>query len=252
MNNKKESVFGLIGFPLSHSFSKKYFTEKFEKESMPNHRYELFPIPQADEFPELVQSQPNLKGINVTIPHKETVIPFLDEMDEEAAAIGAVNVIQFNGGKLKGYNSDVYGFELSLRKFLGDSPKSIKALVLGTGGASKAIVFVLKKIGIEYQMVSRRAKNDWLTYDTLTANIVSEHQLIINCTPLGTYPNVDFCPDLPYSALSEHHYLYDLVYNPAETLFLKKGKEQGAHTINGLEMLHLQAERAWDIWNSPE
>lgn len=248
MQSKKERVFGLIGFPLSHSFSKKYFTEKFSDEGLKNHRYELFLLPSANDLPLLLAQHPNLAGLNVTIPHKQAVIPMMDEMEEEAATVGAVNVIKFKEGKLKGYNSDVYGFEVSLDNFLGNDFNS-KALVLGTGGASKAVAFVLKKMKIPFKMVSRKEKNDWLTYEKLTPEIMAGHLLIVNCTPLGTHPNVRDCPDLPYESVTPDHYFYDLVYNPAETLFLKKGKAKGAHTINGLEMLHLQAKRSWEIWN---
>lgn len=255
MSVSTEKVYGLIGFPLSHSFSKKYFSEKFLQENVSSYKYELFPLPTVDKLPQLIASHPNLAGLNVTIPHKQAVIPLLDEMDAEAASVGAVNVVQLRDGKLKGYNSDVFGFEGSLRKFLSDSilqKSGIQALVLGTGGASKAVVFVLGKMKIPFQYVSRSLRSGVLTYDGLTSEIISKHQLIINCTPLGTYPNVGNCPNLPYEAVTENHFFYDLVYNPAETLFLKKAKTQGAKICNGLEMLHLQAERSWEIWNEEE
>ncbi len=247
-----QRVLGLIGYPLSHSFSKKYFTDKFELEQIPNHRYELFPLKSIEELPELLLSNPNIFGLNVTIPYKQTVIPFLDEIEENAAAIGAVNVIKINEGKLKGFNSDVFGFEKSLLAFLKTKPghsTDIQALILGTGGASKAVSFVLDKLGIPFKFVSRKKKEATFGYSEIDQKIMEEYRLIINCTPLGTFPDVEACPVLPYQYASKSHFFYDLVYNPAETLFLKKGKTQGALTCNGLAMLHLQAERAWEIWN---
>ncbi len=244
-------TYGLIGYPLEHSFSQKYFTEKFEKEGI-NARYLNFPISSMDDFPELFTHHPYLAGLNVTIPYKEQVFRFLDEVDPVAEKIGAVNVIKITWDNLnytlKGYNSDITGFKKSIFPLLTIDHK--KALVLGTGGASKAVVAALEQLNIDFRFVSRTPKDDnTLTYEQLNADIISEHKLIINTTPLGMYPKTDSCPDIPYEALTQEHLLYDLVYNPEETLFLKKGKEKGAKTKNGLEMLHLQAEEAWRIWN---
>lgn len=239
-------LFGLIGYPLSHSFSKRYFTQKFESEKI-DAQYENYPLKAIEEFPALIKNY-NLSGINVTIPYKQDVIPYLDSMSEEAKKIGAVNTIQIRDGKLKGNNTDCYGFEQSLLPFLKPSHKH--ALVLGTGGASKAVVFVLDKLGIEWKYVSRTKFSNVLTYKEINAEIVKSHPLIINTTPLGMYPNVEECPEIDYDAIGENHLLYDLVYNPEETLFLQKGKSKGATIKNGLEMLHLQAEKAWEIWNS--
>ncbi len=248
-------LYGLIGYPLSHSFSKKHFTEKFENEGIEHCHYELFPLPSIEQLPQLLAGQPQLCGLNVTIPHKQAIIPFLDKMEPEAKAIGAVNVVKIVNGILTGYNSDAWGFEHSLRSLLGikaSEKTNIKALILGTGGASQAIRFVLEKMGIPYRFVSRTKKKSGLSYDELTPALLAEYHLIINCTPLGTVPNEDTCPPLPYHAVTERHVFYDLVYNPAETLFLKQAKEKGASTMNGLPMLHLQAERSWEIWGRDE
>lgn len=242
-----ERLFGLIGYPLSHSFSKGYFAEKFRKENIQDAHYDVFPIPDISLFPDLVQRAHNLRGLNVTIPYKEQVIPYLDALDPEAEAIGAVNTIKFAAGKCTGYNSDVWGFEKSLLPLL--QPYHLHALILGTGGASKAVAFVLNKLGITFRNVSRHATADILSYDQLTPELIADHKLIVNCSPLGMYPKVEECPDLPYQALGDHHLLYDLIYNPEETRFLQQGKERGAATKNGLEMLVLQAERSWQIWN---
>lgn len=239
-------LFGLIGYPLSHSFSKRFFSQKFETEKI-EAQYENYPLKSIKEFPELIRNY-NLSGINVTIPYKQEVIQYLDSMSEEAENIGAVNTIQIRDGKLKGNNTDCYGFEQSLLPYLKPSHK--KALVLGTGGASKAVVFILDKLGIEWKYVSRRKSANGLTYQEVDTEIVKSHPLIINTTPLGMYPNVEECPEIDYEAIGENHLLYDLVYNPEETLFLQKGKAKGATIKNGLEMLHLQAEKAWEIWNS--
>ncbi len=241
--------FGLIGFPLGHSFSKKYFTEKFAAEGI-DAKYDLYELDDIQKFEELKYNE-NLSGLNVTIPYKEQVIPFLDELDEIATEIGAVNVIKFfreNGVlKLKGFNSDAVGFENSIRAFLKNYHQ--KALILGTGGASKAIEFVLRKLGIEVTFVSRNPKENQLAYSELNNNILSEYLVVINATPLGTFPKIDACPDIPYEYLSDKHLLFDVVYNPAETLFMKKGKERGAEVLNGEKMLNGQAEEAWRIWN---
>ncbi len=244
---------GLIGYPLSHSFSKKYFAEKFAKANISNFDYELFPIEQIADLPNLIKQTPNLLGLNVTIPYKVQVIPYLDEIEEEAEKVGAVNTIRFENGKLKGYNTDIYGFEHSLLDLLQSSSKplnQLKALVLGTGGASKAVVHVLDKLEIFSQLVSRSKKNNVLTYDSLDTAKFKDYNIVINTTPLGTYPNVQSCPLLPYDAIQPYHYFYDLVYNPAESLFLNKGKQGGASIKNGSDMLVLQAEKAWSIWTA--
>ncbi|CAH0997443.1 Shikimate dehydrogenase (NADP(+)) [Emticicia aquatica] len=248
------NCFGLIGFPLGHSFSKKYFTEKFEQMGLSeSHIYKLFELSDIQKFPELLKSEPNLKGINVTIPHKQAIMPFLDGLDASAEKVGAVNVIKFaENGKLIGYNSDYYGFKTSLETFLTNlNLNNIKSLVLGNGGAGKAVVAALKDLGISYKTVSRTKSEENICYDEIPA-LIADYQLIINCSPVGTYPKSDQCPNIPYESLTENHYLYDLVYNPLETLFLQKGKEKGAKTHNGLPMLHLQAEKAWEIWNTPQ
>lgn len=243
--------FGLIGFPLSHSFSKKYFTDKFQKEGISDCEYELFPLKSIEELPDLLKKYPDLAGLNVTIPYKQAVFPYLNAVEKNAQAVGAVNVIKIQNGQLLGFNSDTYGFGQSLFHFLNkDKTQVERALILGTGGAAKAVAYVLKLLKIEYKLVSRSAKNGDLTYETLTPDIVKNHHLIVNTTPLGTFPKEKTYPALPYNALSSKHYLFDLVYNPEKTLFLAKGEAQGAKIRNGLEMLELQAEKSWDIWNA--
>jgi len=241
--------FGLIGLPLIHSFSKKYFTSKFENEGI-DAGYELYELKDIAEFTGLIQ-EVDLCGLNVTIPYKEQVIPYLDELDETAARIGAVNVIKFmrqdNKLYLKGYNSDAIGFETSLLPFL--KSYHLKALILGTGGASKAIDYVLQHRGIETTFVSRTAKPGMLTYSQLNQDILSDHLIIVNSTPVGSFPHMDECPDIPYQFLTDKHLLFDVVYNPAETLFLHKGRKQGATGLNGEGMLIGQANAAWEIWN---
>jgi shikimate dehydrogenase len=243
------NLFGLIGFPLTHSFSKKYFTEKFEREGIKDSVYELFEIKDIKDLPGIIKNNPDLKGLNVTIPHKEAVLPFLDELDEPVKKIMAVNVIKVNNGKLKGYNSDFHGFKVSLQQFLGKEVK-VKALVLGTGGAAKAVRAALEDLKIHYWNVSRTASEDILGYEQLDKEIISSFKLIINTSPVGMYPNVEEAPPIPYEYLTKEHYLFDLVYNPEETLFMKKGKLAGARTKNGMDMLYLQAEKAWAIWNN--
>lgn len=242
--------FGLIGFPLEHSFSKKYFSKKFEKENI-DAQYELYELPHIEEFTHLIQSA-NLSGLNVTIPHKQNVIPFLDMIDETAAQIGAVNVIQFicsdNKTLLKGFNTDVIGFIRSISPKLKEY--HTKALILGTGGAAKAIEYGLKKLGLEVTYVSRVAKIGQLTYQELNEQILLDNLLIVNASPVGTFPKMNECPEIPYQFLTQKHLLFDAVYNPSETLFLKKGKENGADTLNGETMLIGQAEAAWKIWNN--
>lgn len=242
-------AYGLIGYPLTHSFSEQYFAEKFSREGITDSSYKLFELSDIGQFPALLASQPDLKGLNVTIPYKEAVISFLDELDEETARIGAVNVIRIEGGRTKGFNSDYQGFKKSLENFLG-AAGWVQALVLGTGGASKAVNAALRHLQIPYQVVSRQPGQGLITYADLSPDLLEAYSLIINTTPLGTYPNTETCPDLPYQALGPQHFLFDLVYNPAETVFLRKGREAGAKTQNGYEMLVLQAEAAWQIWNS--
>lgn len=240
-------LFGLIGFPLSHSFSKKYFSEKFAREGLVDCAYELFPLERIDEFPVLLKQYPELAGLNVTIPHKTAVIPYLDELDAEAARVGAVNTIAIREGRTRGFNTDVHGFRQSLLEFL-PRPQGRGALVLGTGGAARAVAYVLRQLGMPFRFVSRRPGPDRLTYEALRSEHVEAVQLIVNTTPLGMSPNVETCPALPWEAIGPRHYLYDLVYNPAQTRFLQRGAQRGAHTLNGLRMLHLQAEKAWEIW----
>jgi len=240
-------LFGLIGYPLSHSFSKKYFTEKFEREKLTDCRYELFPITSIDELKKVLDQHPDLYGLNITIPYKEQVIPFLDETDEVVEKIGACNCISIENRKLKGFNTDVTGFEISLKTKL--KPHHKKALILGTGGAAKAVEYVLEKLGIDFKYVSRKPSCNNFSYEQLTPAIISEHTLIINTTPLGMYPGINEAPTIPYESLTDQHYLFDLVYNPEKTLFLQKGEARGAVIKNGYEMLLIQAEESWKIWN---
>ena len=241
--------FGLIGYPLGHSFSGKYFAAKFERENIVDARYALFELPDIAGFPSLLMRNPELQGLNVTIPHKQSILPFLDAIDPVAANIGAVNTVKITNGKCTGFNTDYLGFRDSLRNFCPDLT-FVKALVLGTGGASKAVQAALQELQIPFKIVSRSPQNEQLSYAELSPEIMAAHQLVINTTPLGTFPKVDSCPEIPYQNLTEKHYLYDLVYNPEETLFMKNGRELGAKTKNGYEMLVLQAEAAWQIWNS--
>jgi len=240
--------FGLIGYPLSHSFSKGYFAEKFLKENIEDCSYDVFPLEKIEDFNSLCEQHQNLVGLNVTIPYKQQIIPFLDELDETAANIGAVNTIKFINNKKIGFNTDAFGFEMSLQPLLKSHHQ--QALILGTGGASKAVEFVLKKLGISFQYVSRNKNENAITYSELNEDIIHHSTLIINSTPIGMYPNVEVSPNVPYHFLSDKHLLYDLIYNPEETQFLKEGKQRGAQTKNGLEMLYLQAERSWQIWNN--
>ena len=244
--------YGVIGYPLKHSFSIGYFNEKFKSEAI-DAEYINFEIPSINDFMEVIEENPQLQGLNVTIPYKEKVIDFLDELDKDTIEIGAVNVIKIirlpkGKTKLVGYNSDIIGFMQSIEPLL--KPHHQKALILGTGGASKAIFHGLKKLGITSTFVSRTKSNDEvLTYGELTTKVIQEHTVIVNCTPVGMYPNEDKYPQIPYELLSPQHLLYDLIYNPDQTLFLRKGAIQGATVKNGLEMLLLQAFAAWEIWN---
>jgi shikimate dehydrogenase len=241
--------YGLIGYPLSHSFSQKYFTEKFRREQISDCIYENFPLTTIEALTPLLAQQPNLCGLNVTIPYKEQVIPFLAAQSEVVKTIGACNCIKITHGELTGHNTDVIGFEQSLLPKL--QPHHKTALVLGTGGAAKAVHFVLDKLGIAFKEVSRTPGTDrQLAYEQLTADVIQEYLVIINSSPVGTYPNVNECPALPYEALTPQHYLFDLVYNPAKTLFLQKGEQQGAAIKNGHDMLMIQAEESWRIWNA--
>jgi shikimate dehydrogenase len=240
-------LFGLIGYPLSHSFSKRYFSEKFEKEGISDCRYELFSIPTIDDFRNVLDRHPDLNGINVTIPYKEQVLSFLDEADETVKKIKACNCISIRNGRLKGYNTDVTGFERSLKEKL--QQHHIKALILGAGGAAKAVEFVMQKLGIEYKNVSRKPSVNNYSYEQLTPGNIADHMLIINTTPLGTYPGVNEAPPIPYGAISSRHYLFDVVYNPEKSLFLQKGEEKGAAIKNGYDWLLIQAEESWKIWN---
>lgn len=265
-------TFGLIGFPLEHSFSQKYFTEKFEGENIGDAVFENFTLKDINDFPALVESKPSLCGLSVTIPHKQHIIKFLDKCDAAAEATGAVNCIKISrneNGKVKtaGFNTDIYGFEKSFRRLI--KPHHEGALILGTGGAAQAVKSVMEKIGFKYYFVSRHNidtsffterfrilgfnipvfSDNVIGYADIDSSVLKEYNIIVNSTPAGMFPNVDTYPQIPYEHLTEKHLLYDLVYNPEETLFLKKGKEKGAQVKNGLEMLHLQAEKAWEIWN---
>lgn len=237
--------YGLIGYPLKNSFSANYFNHKFEQLGIAA-SYTNFPIENITELPELIEHQPELAGFNVTIPHKQTIIPFLDEVSEEAKQVGAVNTVRVVNGKLIGYNTDTFGFEQSILPLL--KPWHQHALVLGNGGAAQAVLFVLKKLGLNIHVVTRDPEKG-ITYDELDKPFIRAHQVIINCTPLGMYPNTDQSPNIPYEFITALHLAYDLIYLPEETLFLSNCKAQGATTKNGLQMLHLQAEKAWQIWS---
>jgi shikimate dehydrogenase len=243
-------LFGLIGYPLSHSFSAHYFAKKFATENIQDTDYRLFPLEQISEMPSLIALQPDLQGFNVTIPYKVAILPYLDHVKKEAEAVGAVNCVKIERGesgvKLTGYNTDIYGFRESLVPVL--KPYHNKALVLGTGGASKAVCYTLQELGITYTQVSRGSQDvEILNYSQLDETIISENLVIINTTPVGMYPDSDKFPDIPYQFLGNRHLLYDLVYNPSDTLFMLKGHEAGATVKNGLQMLELQAEKSWDI-----
>ena len=245
-----EKLYGLLGYPLVHSFSQTYFNQKFEAENI-SAQYINFEIPDIGMLMEVVAENENLNGLNVTIPYKEQVIPFLDEIDPAAKEVGAVNVIKFirdkDGLRLKGYNSDIIGFTDSIKSLL--KPHHQSALVLGTGGAAKAVSYSLRKLGLDVQLVSRRKSANTLVYEELTKNDLKTYKVIVNTTPLGMYPNVDICPDIPYRYLTPQHLCYDLIYNPDETLFLKNSRQAGAQVKNGLEMLLLQAFASYSIWN---
>lgn len=239
--------FGLIGYPLGHSFSKKFFSEKFQKEDIKDCVYETYPIASIEEFSGLLQTHPDLVGLNVTIPYKEKILGYLHEKSKVVSRIGACNCIHIRNSKLFGYNTDVLGFQQSLEKSFSKLPS--RALILGTGGSSKAVEYVLKQLKIPYVFVSRKPSTHNLSYEQLTPTIVRQSGLIVNTTPLGMYPQVVEAPPIPYEAIGEEHCLFDLIYNPERTLFLQKGAERGAQVQNGLEMLTIQAEESWKIWN---
>ncbi len=242
--------FGLIGLSLTHSFSKKYFEEKFQHENIQDCSYDLFELNSIEELPSLLKSNPELVGLNVTIPYKEPVIDYLDDTSNEAKLIGAVNCIKVENGKLVGYNTDVFGFETSLTqnfsKFLNF--REVQAFILGTGGSSKAVEFVLKKMHLPFVKVSRDKKSDSISYQEIEGQMKAKN-LFINSTPLGMFPEINAEPEIPYHLLSENDFLFDLIYNPTETEFLKRGKQKKSRIKSGLEMLQLQAEKSWEIWN---
>jgi len=241
-------IYGIIGFPLTHSFSQKYFTEKFIREGIEDCRYEVYPISSIDELKDIIKQNPDLLGLNVTIPYKQSVLRYLSDINTIPHGLRACNCIRIKDGKTFGYNTDVTGVEQSLVTRLKNYHSS--ALILGNGGAAEAVKFVLQKLNIRYKIVSRKIHDDSeLTYSDLNADVIGENKLIINTTPLGTFPDVSSCPDLPYQFLTEQHFLFDLVYNPEKTLFLQKGEERGATIKNGYEMLVVQAEESWKIWN---
>lgn len=246
----KHKLFGLLGKNISYSFSKGYFKEKFETLALKHHKYVNFDLQNIEEFEEIFDEYPHIEGLNVTIPYKQAVIPFLNKLDKTAKKIGAVNTIKITKrGNLKGYNTDAFGFENSLKPLLENHHK--KALILGTGGASKAIAYVLKKNKISYKFVSRNpSTKKEIAYTDITEELLQKYHLIVNCTPLGTSPNIELCPNIPYQFINNKHILYDLIYNPEVTTFLRRGKERGASIKNGLEMLELQADESWRIWNS--
>lgn len=242
-------TYGLIGHPLAHSFSPRYFAEKFARESITNAEYLAFELAQITDFPTLLTRIPTLRGLNVTIPYKEQVLPYLDQLSTEADAVGAVNTIAFEGDMLVGYNTDVIGFRESLLALLPEDYTGMQALILGTGGAAKAVAYVLGQLHIPYHYVSRTAQEGRLVYQQLNPSILEEYPLLINTSPVGQYPNIKECPNLPYAKIDSRHFLMDLIYNPSETLFLERGRTQGAQILNGLPMLEAQAEAAWRIWN---
>ena len=242
--------FGLVGKNISYSFSQKYFTEKFKQLGLNSYKFRNYDIPEIEEFPFILyHREEDFKGLNVTIPYKQSVIRYLDEIKGDALKIGAVNTIKITDDNLLiGYNTDVYGFQKSIEPLLKNHHK--KALILGTGGASKAIAFTFEKLGVEYTFVSRNVGENSMLYSLLTEQIIAENTIIVNCTPLGTHPDIENAPNIPYNFISEKHLLFDLIYNPLETKFLREGKKRGAIIKNGLEMLEFQAEKSWEIWNS--
>ncbi len=249
MESKKSNIklFGLIGRNIAYSFSRGYFKQKFEIENLYDCNYENFDLKQIEELKN-VFGQKNICGLNVTTPYKREVIPFLDRLSPAAADINAVNTLKFHeDGSISGHNTDVYGFEKSLLEIINKNKK--KALIIGTGGAASAVAFVMRKLKIEFSYISRKGGENSINYESVDENVINEHQLIINASPVGTFPNIDLAPDLPYQSLSKDHVLYDLIYNPTETRFLKEGKARGCKVLNGQKMLEYQAEKSWDIWN---
>ncbi|VAW11378.1 Shikimate 5-dehydrogenase I alpha [hydrothermal vent metagenome] len=244
---KKKVRFGLAGKNISYSFSKGYFTKKFADLKLNDHSYENFDLQEIEDFQKIIR-QKSIKGLNVTIPYKETVIPYLTELDAKAKKIGAVNTIKISKEGVKGYNTDAYGFRKSITPFL--KKQHTKALIFGTGGVSKAVAFVFKELNIPYTFVSRKPTENQLSYQDLNTGIFKEYTILINCTPLGTYPNIDLKPDIQYRYITSEHLLFDLIYNPEKTAFLQEGEKQGAAICNGQRMLELQAEKAWEIWNA--
>ncbi len=244
---KKKCRFGLIGKNISYSFSRGYFTKKFAGLSLDNYSYENFDLQHIAELETILSENNDIKGLNVTIPYKQDVIPFMTELDIEAEKIGAVNTIKFTKTGLKGYNTDAYGFQQSIAHFL--QKHHTKALILGTGGASKAVAYVFETLGIAHKLVSRSPDKNQLSYKNIDNEVLSEYLILVNCTPLGTYPNIEQKPAIPYQHITEKHLLFDLIYNPEKTAFLQEGETQGAAICNGHRMLELQAEKAWSIWN---
>lgn len=245
------NMYGLVGYPLSHSFSKKFFEDKFLRDGLAEHHYELFEIRDIEEIRGIIENNPDLFGLNITIPYKESIMPLLDHLDDSAKRVGAVNVIKIHHNSLTGYNTDFFGFESSLLNWLPQDIENLSAIVLGTGGAAKAVEAVFRANKIPYKLISRTKSSHTLTYDELIASsLIADSKLIINTTPLGMAPKIDACPDISYNQLNEEHYVFDLIYNPAETKFLNKAITQGAIVKNGLEMLQLQAEKSWEIWTS--
>lgn len=242
-----KNIYGLIGKNISYSFSKVHFTQKFEALNLLDYTYEILDFDEIAEFPKFLIDNPKLKGLNVTIPYKQAIIPYLDKLSKIASEIGAVNTIRFTRkGELKGYNTDYFGFKKMLKPLLQKHHK--KALLLGMGGASKAVAYALNQLGIEYQYVSRTPKQDILSYGQVNEETFKKFQIIINCTPLGTYPSINECPDIPYHFFTPNHIAIDLIYNPAESLFLNRAKKNGSIIKNGQDMLTFQAELAWKIW----
>ncbi|MGB5497911.1 MAG: shikimate dehydrogenase [Maribacter sp.] len=248
MGNTEKNRFGLVGKNISYSFSKEYFTQKFKESGLDHHSYENFDLVSIEDFQELIRLNKNLKGLNITIPYKEVVMPYLDKLSRKAKKIGAVNTIKFTKKGLKGFNTDIYGFKKSIQPFLKKHHK--KALILGTGGASKAVAFVFGELEIKYKYVSRNPEKNQLGYGDLNLEVLKKYTLIVNCTPQGTFPNIEDKPAIPYQYISKEHLLFDLIYNPEKTAFLLEGEKRGASICNGLRMLELQAEKAWKIWNS--
>lgn len=245
----KKHRFGLIGRDISYSFSRGYFAQKFKNLNLENHTYENFDLQSINEFVGLLEADPVIRGFNVTIPYKQEILPYLNKIDDTALQIGAVNTIKIENNNLIGYNTDVIGFQKSLESHL--KPNHKKALILGTGGASKAVAHTFKTLGIDYRFVSRKPDDEQFSYDDLNEKVLHEYTIIVNCTPLGTHPDIEKRPDIPYEFLNTQHLLFDLIYNPPKTSFLRAGEDRGASIVNGKKMLEIQAEASWEIWNLP-